>query len=342
MAFRRHVSWPRFTRRYATRPRAAGGVRIRKIKRVILATCVAVVGLSLTALLIAVVWISVLDRTNGAIFTSGEFREYLIHVPDSYDTAKPTPLVISLHAGATWPAHQMNLSHWNRLADESGFIVVYPSGTPVLFGVVRIWRMSAEEVMRDIRFISSLVDTLEVAYNIDPARIYANGMSLGGGMAFAVACRLSDRIAAVGTVAAAQSLPLSWCGDTRPVPMIAFHGDADRMVPYDGGRLGDPFNPVKPVYPAVRDWVASRAQANRCATSPIESTIAADVVRTEYPDCAEGAAVLLYTLLGGGHSWPGGKPPPEWRVGATNTSIDATSAMWEFFLEHPLQGRLQG
>jgi len=310
-----------------------------KIRRFILGVLAAVVGLPVVGVVVLVVWINVLDRTNGTIIVSGEKREYLLHVPDSYDAAEPVPLVISLHAGATWPAHQKNLSHWNRLADENGFIVVYPSGTPLLFDIVRIWRTMPEDVMEDVRFISTLIDTLEAVYNIDPTRIYASGMSLGGGLTFALSCTLSERIAAVGVVAAAQSLPSGWCPESRPVPMMAFHGDADRIVPYDGGPLGDPFNPVKPVYPPVREWVASRALANGCAEVPVESTIAPDVVRREYSGCAEGAAVLLYTLLGGGHSWPGGKPPPEWRVGATNTSIDATSTMWAFFLEHPLGAR---
>jgi polyhydroxybutyrate depolymerase len=310
-----------------------------KIRRFILGAAVGLVGLPLAVTLIAIVWISFLDRTSGTIVSAGERREYLLHVPESYDPATETPLVLSLHAGATWPAHQMNLSHWNRLADENGFIVVYPAGTPVLLGVVRIWRTSPEDVMKDVQFIAALIDTLEATYNIDRTRIYANGMSLGGGMAFALSCTLSDRIAAVGMVAAAQSLPSSWCTDTRPVPMIAFHGDADRIVPYDGGPLGDPFNPVKPVYPAVEEWVANRAQANHCAPGPVESTVAPDVVRVEYPDCADGSAVVLYTLLGGGHSWPGGKPPPEWRVGPTTTSIDATEELWAFFRAHQLTPR---
>jgi polyhydroxybutyrate depolymerase len=233
----------------------------------------------------------------------------------------------------------MNLSHWNRLADENGFIVVYPSGTPQLFNIVRIWRTTPENVMKDVRFIAALIDTLEAEYNVDPARIYANGMSMGGGMAFALGCTLSDRIAAIGMVAAAQSLPPGWCTNTRPLPMLAFHGDADPIVPYAGGPLGDPFNPRKPVYPAVQDWVASWARRNRCGADPVESTIAPDVLRIEYPNCGGDADVVLYTLAGGGHSWPGGKPMLEWRVGATNTSIDATSAMWGFYLEHPLQQR---
>jgi len=58
----------------------------------------------------------------------------------------------------------------------------------------------------DVKFISDLIDKLEAAYNIDPNHIYADGISNGGGMAFALSCRLSDRIAAVGAVAAAQTL----------------------------------------------------------------------------------------------------------------------------------------
>ena len=304
-------------------------------RTIILGAAGIVVGIPLLVLLVAVVWISLLDRTNGTIVSDGEEREYLLHVPARYDPATPTPLVISLHAGATWPAHQMNLTRWNRLADQHGFLVVYPSGTPQIFGVVRIWRTMPRHVMKDARFVSALIDSLTAAYHIDPARIYADGMSNGGGMVFALSCVLSERMAAVGLVAAAMQLAPAWCADTQPMPLIAFHGDADRLVPYAGGPLGDPFNPVKPVYPPVLDWVAAWAGRNRCAGNPIESATAPDVRRLEYQGCADSAAVVLYTLVGGGHSWPGGKPPPRWRVGATSTSVDATAEMWAFFLRYP-------
>lgn len=305
-----------------------------KIRRILVGGLAIVIGLPLLLLLIAVVSIWFLDRTSGSIVSSGEEREYLLHVPESHDPATPTPLVISMHGVATWPAQQMNLSRWNRLADERGFLVVYPSGS----GFPKIWHtvQPGAGLDRDVRFISGLIDRLQSAYNIDPRRIYANGMSGGAGMAFVLSCALSDRVAAVGLVATAQALPAGWCAGARPVPVIAFHGAADAIVPYEGGPLGDPFNPVKPVFPAVRDWVARWAQRNRCADRPVESSVAPDAVRLEYPGCAGAADVVLYTLLGGGHTWPGGKPLPEWWVGSTNTSIDATSLMWEFFREHSL------
>ncbi len=182
-----------------------------------------------------------------------------------------------------------------------------------------------------IRFIADLVDTLQAAYKIDSARIYANGISNGGGMAYVLSCTMAGRIAAVGMVAPAQALPADWCRSTRPVPVIAFHGTADPMVPYAGGRLGDPFNPVKPVFPAIRDFMASWAARNSCGESPVESTLAPDVSRLEYADCSEGASVVLNTIEGGGHTWPGGKPMPKWYVGRTSASIDATREMWVFF-----------
>src|SRR3989454_10901381 len=85
------------------------------------------------------------------------------------------------------------------------------------------------------------------------------------------------------------------------------------------------------MFPRVRAWVASWAHRNRRRTSPVDSAVAADVTRREYPNCADHAAVVLYTIRGGGHSWPGGKPLPEWWVGPTSRSIDATAQMWAFF-----------
>src|SRR5205085_4738224 len=188
------------------------------------------------------------------------------------------------------------------------------------------------------------IDTLEAAYNIDRARIYANGASNGGAMAYALSCRLSDRIAAVGTVSGGQ-VPGSWCAESRPVPMMTFHGTADPINPYNGGRRSraspEPF-------PSVLIWAANWAQRNRCGPNPIQSAVAADVTRLEYTNCVDDAAVVLYTLRGGGHAWPGPKPKQEsflfarvvamnqWLLGPTNRNIDATNQMWAFFREHPL------
>lgn len=274
------------------------------------------------------------NRSNGSFVSSGQKREYLLYVPQSYDRTKPTPLVISMHGAGGWPTQQMKLTGWNRLAESQKFIVVYPSGT--IRNGPRIWHTErGAGLVRDVKFIAALIDTLEAVYNIDKSMIYANGISNGGGMAFVLSCTLSDRIAAVGMVAAAQLLPWSWCTEHRPMPMIEFHGTADRLTPYYGGRTW-----VAPErFPSIPTWTTSWARRNRCGTNPVESVVAADVTRREFTNCADNATAVLYTIRGGGHSWPGGEPMPHWLVGPTSNSVDATSQMWMFFREHPQHPR---
>lgn len=321
----------------SARPPGPAGKR-KRLRRILFGAVLVCFGLPIAAVLGAAAIVACFDRSDGTMVSSGEEREYLLHVPSSYDGGRPAPLVISFHGGATWPAQQANLSGWNRLADEHGFFVVYPAGDPELpiLGIPRIWPVErAAELAKDVRFVDDLIDRLEARYAIDPERIYANGMSQGGAMAFAVSCALPERIAAVGTVAAAHALPFEACADSRPVPLIAFHGSADPIVPIDGGRLGDPFNPVKPVYPSVRSFTASWARRNGCEPSPVVSRFSPEVDRVEYAECAEDAAVVLYVVRGAGHVWPGGKPLPKWRVGPPSDRIHATSTTWDFFRSHP-------
>lgn len=282
--------------------------------------------------LIEAVSYHVRNRHNGTIISSDRKREYLLYVPRSYDRTRPTPLVISMHGGALWGAAQKEISQWNEVADAHGFIVVYPSGTKG--EGPRHWDAGGGPgLVQEVRFISDMIDTLAASYNIDPTRIYADGLSNGGGMAFVLSCTLSNRIAAVGMVGAAQLLPWSWCTDHRPVPMIAFNGTADWAALYNGGKSW-----VAPqTLPSVQTWTANWAERNRCAPHPVDSAVAADVTRRAYTSCANDADVVLYTIHGGGHTWPGGGPQPEWFLGPTSNGVDATGEMWAFFREHPLR-----
>ncbi len=313
-----------------------------RIRTLALRALLVIIGLPIVALTILVISFYALlyfpnrtTATDGVLVSSGVKREYLVYVPATYNGTTPVPLVISMHPAMSWPAAQMNFSHWNDVADEHGFIVAYPAG--IGFSP-KTWFMRGRETparMPDVIFISELIDTLSRKYRIDAKRIFADGMSNGGGMAFALSCTLSDRIAAVGMVSAARSLDWNWCTDDRPVPAVTFHGTADPVVPYEGGRT-----PVGPdVFPSVPSFTANWARRNRCGANPIESTPAQDVVRWEYTGCADSASVVLYTIVGGGHQWPGGRPLPAFLVGPYSRSIDATRVMWTFFAAHPLVTR---
>lgn len=299
--------------------------------RVVLRIFTTVAVISVLLVLGTIIGFFLSNRTNGSLISSGETRRYLLYVPDSYNPSTPVPLVISIHGYASWPANQRDVSRWNELADREGFIVVYPSGTDL----PKRWQSfpyQDNSLSRDVLFIADLIDTLDSKYNIDPARIYANGLSNGAGMSFLLGCQLSDRIAAIGGVAGAYLLPIEDCHPSRPVPMIAFHGTADPIVPFNGG----PSRMFDIPFPNIPDWVDSRADLNGCDRTPLKLPAQGDVSGIRYFGCSNDAEVVFYTITGGGHTWPGGRPLPEFLTGPTNRNISATEIMWEFFQQHPL------
>jgi polyhydroxybutyrate depolymerase len=298
-------------------------------KKILIGVLVIFIGIPIVLLLTANAAFWMLDKTNGTVVSSGVTRRYILYVPKSYERRKATPLVISIHPAATWPAVEMAISGWNDLAERYRFIVVYPAGGGVVFGGFGpgpdVWYGEPE----DVKFVSDLIDRLQGEYNIDPNRIYANGMSNGGDMAIVLSCQLPDRIAAVGSVAGAYPQSEDLCANSKPVPVVMFHGTADKLAPYRGGK-----SPIAPFpFANVQEWTERLARRNKCAGNPVDSRIAPSVRRLAYTNCA--ADVVLYTLESGGHTWPGGKHLAEWIAGPTIDDISATKVMWKFFAEHP-------
>jgi polyhydroxybutyrate depolymerase len=305
-------------------------------RRAVLASALVLINVPLLIAAIDAVTFHAENRSSGSIVSSGVPRSFVLHVPPSYDGSRPVPLIISLHGAGLWGAAQESMSQWDHVADREGLIVVYPSAGGGRGAGPRIWHVERDPALeRDVRFIADLIDTLRARYRIDTTRIYANGLSNGGGMSFALSCVMPDRIAAVGLVASAQTLPWNWCPDMTPVPMIDMHGTKDPQVPYGGG---DTWIAPEP-WPNQRVWVANWARRNRCDAAPRDSVVAPDVHVRTYGHCARDADVVFYTIVGGGHTWPGGGPLPEWFTGRTTRSIDGAGVMWEFFRRHPLRRR---
>jgi polyhydroxybutyrate depolymerase len=274
--------------------------------------------------------------------SGGMERCYLLHVPPGHDPSRSSPLVLSLHGFAGTPRNQEQMSRWNEVADAEDVVVVYPQGTSFPLR----WNMSAVQApgsVDDLQFIRDLITELEGLMAIDPTRVYVNGMSNGGGMTARIACDMADTVAAVGIVAGAVLDAPGMCSPARPIPLIAFHGSADPIVSYQGG----PFEPAAWTrlirmprqhfeLQAVGTWVRGWAEWNGCNPSPEAIAPIGNVSGIRYTGCRDDAEVVLYTIEGGGHTWPGGSPLPAWLVGVTNTDVDASATMWEFYRAHPL------
>jgi polyhydroxybutyrate depolymerase len=178
---------------------------------------------------------------------------------------------------------------------------------------------------------NDVLDAVSRAVCVDASRVYVTGYSDGGGMAQALACERPDRIAAVGVVAS------TFLSCRAPVPMIAFHGLADAIVPFEGseatGATAETF------FPNVRRAVSEWARGLGCDALATISRPSPEVELSTYRRCAPGdGEALLYSIIGGGHTWPG-HPSGIERLGATTTQIDATAAMWAFFSAHALASR---
>ncbi len=259
----------------------------------------------------------VTGSSTGAITSGGELRGYLLHVPPSYQPGTPMPLVINLHGFSSNAAEEEILSEMSAKADEAGFIVVYPEGR----GSPQSWAVGPGPAgQQDVQFIRDLVALLQEQLSIDPARIYATGISNGGGMANRLACDMPDVIAAIAPVSGAY---LFWqdCSPSRPVPVVAFHGTADQIVPYEGqGRT----------LPPIRDWAAAWASRNGCSATPTVTFQKGEVTGETWDSCS--AEVVLYTIEGRGHSWPGSAMIPALDIATQD--IVATEVIWEFFAAH--------
>ena len=265
--------------------------------------------------------------TLESLTSGGVERTYRLYVPKSYDAAKPTPLVLNFHGFASNAREQEAYSRMPAAADANGFITVAADGTgdPQRWYIYGLFEPGYVD---DFAFVRDLLDHLEATLCVDPGRVYATGISNGGGMSSLLACELNDRFAAVAPVAGSP-FPESRCQGKKPVSIIAFHGTADQAVPFEGGAGGRLGLALRGVRQNMQDW----AGHDGCTSGPSSERVAPDVLRESYSGCQVGADVVLYVVEGGGHTWPGAIDVPT--LGRTTHSIDATSLIWEFFAAHP-------
>lgn len=252
--------------------------------------------------------------------SGGATRHYLLHVPTSYQPGNPAALILNFHGYTSNSGQEQNLSNMSAKADREGFIVAYPDG------LNNTWHDGpGAEGKADQQFIRDLIAALESQYSIDPKRIYATGISNGGGMSNRLGCDMADVIAAIAPVAGAYNF---WqnCQPARPVPVLAFHGLDDNIVPYEGGTQ-------QAFEPAIKEWAAGWATRNGCSSTPKVTTPMNTVTVHTWSNCKDHVEVILYSLANHGHSWPGSPVMPE---SITSQAVNASDLMWDFFQAHPM------
>lgn len=266
-----------------------------------------------------------------SIEVEGETREYLIYVPNTYDTIQSFPLMLNFHGWTMSARNQMEVSDMRALSETDEFILVYPQGTRLWGSThwnVGSWTLGSNA--KDVEFIAALINQIADNYNIDDERVYACGYSNGGFFSHELACQLSQKIAAIGTVAANISEEtINNCNPSHPIPIITISGTRDDEVEYDGSIPERTLSQEE----TLEYW----RTFNKVDTVPIitnmpdlNSLDGSTVVRYQYVNGDNDSEVEHYKVVDGGHDWPG-------TFG--NMDINSDSVIWNFVSQFDINGK---
>ena len=266
-----------------------------------------------------------------SIEVEGETREYLIYVPNTYDTIQSFPLMLNFHGWTMSARNQMEVSDMRALSETDEFILVYPQGTRLWGSThwnVGSWTLGSNA--KDVEFIAALINQIADNYNIDDERVYACGYSNGGFFSHELACQLSQKIAAIGTVAANISEEtINNCNPSHPIPIITISGTRDDEVEYDGSMPERTLSQEE----TLEYW----RTFNKVDTVPIitnmpdlNSLDGSTAVRYQYVNGDNDSEVEHYKVVDGGHDWPG-------TFG--NMDINSDSVIWNFVSQFDINGK---
>lgn len=269
-------------------------------------------------------------------------RTYHLLVPDSLSADKSVPLIVALHGGGGTSRSMCRLRGGiNELAIAEEFIVACPQGIENHWND---WR--SEEAYRaqrddvdDVGFILALIDHLSREFPLDSNHIFITGVSNGGMMTLRMMCESPGTFTAAAVLIASMPVEGVTCTPPDHVSLLFMNGTEDPFIQWEGGTVRifrQEFGETMPVPNVVALW----ANANGCDPSPdviwLPDTDPDDETRIRqeaYQGCHEGSQILLYSVEGGGHTWPGGPQyAPRSLIGRTSHDAHAGELIWSFFM----------
>lgn len=315
------------------------------------------------------------EATRARLGVSQLERRYLVYVPDRLASAglaaPPAPVVFVFPgstASAEMAAFYYTRTRFEELADRDGFIVVYGNGVPEAHasdgqvpaakgGFLPGCLVQHEGEGFDVTYVRRILSQLEAELKVDRSRIYATGLSQGGGMSLQLALEAPDLVAAVAAVAPVPFQPSGpWLHSCHPKPgyeqvsIALLAATADRHVSYTPG--GAHFYPDAH-YPGMEEtrdaWLAALSIQGAPAVDAFPDVVSGDsymphtglststVERQRYPAGPQGQELWYYKAIGMGHWWP--NPVQSWtglwpKMGKTNQDIDFADEAWSFFKRH--------
>ena len=240
------------------------------------------------------------DLPTRDIVIAGIQRQYHIYVPDSV-ADQPAEIIVLLQGGdaGSWIFPQQDL--WESLADERGMILAVPIG--MIFGDNEgAWQLNTGPLtMQDIQYISGMLDDISIQYEIEPARVFAVGYSLGSMFSYELACQMSGRFAAIASFAGTMPVVHQSCNLRRHVPIMHIHGTEDPIIQYHrtwDWKAWDSVGTMRDIPSLIQYW------AGKYGCSEIDEIRSENVIKLQHSSCQQNVTVEHFRLVNGGHSWP--------------------------------------
>jgi polyhydroxybutyrate depolymerase len=293
--------------------------------------------------LLASTWVATVSRAGPLDRTVvvGVERHYLLVIPEKSDPKVPMPLVFVFHGAGNTSTNMQQEIGITELARKKGFIAAFPDG------IGKRWNGGVSDPdsldsarSDDVAFVSAMIDRIGAEQRVDLRRVYATGSSNGAIFCYTLACRLSDRIAAIAPISGLLGEGVSSrFHPAQPLSLISFNGTDDPLLHFGGESRGGGGGLM-----SVNDSVAFWVRKDQCDPAPVvtqypQSALddGVTVIRIAYHGGTNGTAVEAFIIAHGGHTWPGHHTDPTWAktAGKTAMSISANELMWAFFLEHP-------
>jgi poly(3-hydroxybutyrate) depolymerase len=251
---------------------------------------------------------------------AGLARSYRLRVPVSYDGSTAVPLVVDIHGLLSSSAQQAGISRWAPIAERENLIVAYPEG---LNSAWNAGICCGNRGIDDLGFIRAVVADVAASANIDPARIYATGLSNGGAMTQRLACDASDLFAAFAPMAFPLPFrPLSGCQPDRAVPVLTFMGLTDVLVRYTDG-----------IFPSAPDTFAYWRDLDGCEGSEPDQRVEQGLSRCEtFTRCTNGVQAGLCSITARSFGGTG----IDGHVLYLNDDFELAEVAWAFFTQFRL------
>jgi polyhydroxybutyrate depolymerase len=256
------------------------------------------------------------DRAE-TLRVDGERRDLLVHVPRAAPAGRELPLILALHGFRSSGVKMEPYTGFSALADRGGFVVAYPSA------VRGRWRIHASEAgaQRDLDFMRAAIARIASEVCVNVGRVFAAGVSNGGGEVARMGCALGGVLDGIATVAG-DYRRFGSCDAARPLSLLEIHGGRDPVVPYFGQALtGDG---------SVPGFLARWRAIDRCSGRAARRRLAPRTTLTLWR-CPQRIRVQHVKLDQLGHAWPGASPPPGRPPGPSS----ATRRIWGFFRTLP-------